>query len=109
MFLRFGLCAVISVYVPSFCSMCLHLALCAFISLYVPSSHSMDLHPALCAVILFYGPSVPLTKLTSQIHLYPTATLTSPLPHTHLTSIKLDRKSTRLNSSHVAISYAVFC
>src|SRR5439155_18715525 len=24
-------------------------------------------------------------------------------------SIRLDRKSTRLNSSHVAISYAVFC
>src|SRR5207253_9523270 len=24
-------------------------------------------------------------------------------------SIKVDRKSTRLNSSHVAISYAVFC
>src|SRR5699024_12242802 len=27
--------------------------------------------------------------------------------HTHLTSI--DRKSTRLNSSHVSISYSVFC
>src|SRR5690625_6561837 len=26
-----------------------------------------------------------------------------------LGSLKLDRKSTRLNSSHVAISYAVFC
>src|SRR5207253_526840 len=27
----------------------------------------------------------------------------------HVTSTALDRKSTRLNSSHVAISYAVFC
>src|SRR5437870_10147726 len=27
----------------------------------------------------------------------------------HLAAIELDRKSTRLNSSHVAISYAVFC
>src|SRR5690625_1663805 len=27
----------------------------------------------------------------------------------HLRSLKRDRKSTRLNSSHVAISYAVFC
>src|SRR5690625_7111264 len=27
----------------------------------------------------------------------------------HLASIETDRKSTRLNSSHVAISYAVFC
>src|SRR5690625_6732429 len=26
-----------------------------------------------------------------------------------LNQLKLDRKSTRLNSSHVAISYAVFC
>src|SRR5690625_7278138 len=26
-----------------------------------------------------------------------------------MTAIQLDRKSTRLNSSHVAISYAVFC
>src|SRR5699024_11818911 len=26
-----------------------------------------------------------------------------------LTSVRLDRKSTRLNSSHVSISYAVFC
>src|SRR5690625_6790416 len=28
---------------------------------------------------------------------------------THLTLTDIDRKSTRLNSSHVAISYAVFC
>src|SRR5699024_12448766 len=27
----------------------------------------------------------------------------------HLTLCQLDRKSTRLNSSHVSISYAVFC
>src|SRR5699024_2603455 len=27
----------------------------------------------------------------------------------HLAHIRLDRKSTRLNSSHVSISYAVFC
>src|SRR5690625_7007607 len=31
----------------------------------------------------------------------------SPHPLSHLAA--LDRKSTRLNSSHVAISYAVFC
>src|SRR5437899_9658935 len=29
--------------------------------------------------------------------------------HTGLLSIKGDRKSTRLNSSHLGISYAVFC
>src|SRR5436309_7825586 len=27
----------------------------------------------------------------------------------HLVDVELDRKSTRLNSSHVKISYAVFC
>src|SRR5699024_11991258 len=37
-----------------------------------------------------------------------------PLPHTmyenaHLWWVDEDRKSTRLNSSHVSISYAVFC
>src|SRR5690625_5577445 len=41
--------------------------------------------------------------------------LTPIIPHTaeeiwsHLPGEKEDRKSTRLNSSHVAISYAVFC
>src|SRR5256885_11236609 len=35
-----------------------------------------------------------------------------PLPAAELTvgeSLKIDRKSTRLNSSHLVISYAVFC
>src|SRR5699024_11342253 len=30
-------------------------------------------------------------------------------PQSHLFVIHVDRKSTRLNSSHVSISYAVFC
>src|SRR5690625_5731643 len=33
----------------------------------------------------------------------------TPLPPREPTPVPLDRKSTRLNSSHVAISYAVFC
>src|SRR5690625_2938629 len=33
----------------------------------------------------------------------------SPLERRHAQQRKEDRKSTRLNSSHVAISYAVFC
>src|SRR5258708_20397100 len=32
-----------------------------------------------------------------------------PDPFTHITSVSADRKSTRLNSSHQIISYAVFC
>src|SRR5207253_8557731 len=40
----------------------------------------------------------------------PNADLQQPPPTTHpKRSRTLDRKSTRLNSSHVAISYAVFC
>src|SRR5690625_2417875 len=30
-------------------------------------------------------------------------------PRRHVAEVRTDRKSTRLNSSHVAISYAVFC
>src|SRR5699024_11446384 len=37
-----------------------------------------------------------LTKITGQ-------------PKWYNISVKIDRKSTRLNSSHVSISYAVFC
>src|SRR5207253_10809193 len=32
-----------------------------------------------------------------------------PIPISRLKIVSSDRKSTRLNSSHVAISYAVFC
>src|SRR5690554_7789701 len=32
-----------------------------------------------------------------------------PIPHKEVTIKRVDRKSTRLNSSHVRISYAVFC
>src|SRR5690625_4063730 len=41
---------------------------------------------------------------------YDTPVLTLPHPRMHERAFVLrDRKSTRLNSSHVAISYAVFC
>src|SRR6202041_656101 len=32
-----------------------------------------------------------------------------PFVHASVVAVSLDRKSTRLNSSHVEISYAVFC
>src|SRR5690625_7053353 len=44
--------------------------------------------------------------------LIPTIDLFHEHPHINLTTLygpEQDRKSTRLNSSHVAISYAVFC
>src|SRR5437868_10708152 len=39
----------------------------------------------------------------------PKAVSQSPWPQSHAAITNLDRKSTRLNSSHVSISYAVFC
>src|SRR5699024_1985515 len=81
-----GLCAFTQSYVPSSRSMCRHLGLCAVIQPHLPSSRSMYRHPALGAVT---PPYVPLTNFTSQIQPYPSATLKSPLHHTHLTSIKL--------------------
>src|SRR5207249_7692827 len=33
----------------------------------------------------------------------------TPVRAVHFTELRSDRKSTRLNSSHVSISYAVFC
>src|SRR5690606_41636126 len=79
-----------------------------------PTRRSSDLHSylgALLALILFYI-SFEFT-IVSSIPL-----MTEVLPHARATvmasffilaSIGRDRKSTRLNSSHVKISYAVFC
>src|SRR5689334_24845814 len=39
----------------------------------------------------------------------PTAPSRRPSPRSHPSSRRRDRKSTRLNSSHSSISYAVFC
>src|SRR5439155_4255013 len=45
-----------------------------------------------------------------QFHTWEDRWLTDErLPRAKLNEVELDRKSTRLNSSHVAISYAVFC
>src|SRR5690625_6670580 len=44
-----------------------------------------------------------------QIHIEALQSLYPELPREISESLNLDRKSTRLNSSHVAISYADFC
>src|SRR5207249_9654470 len=55
-----------------------------------------------------FGAGDPRTMLTvaSAVELLPARSIAVPLIGT---AIDLDRKSTRLNSSHVSISYAVFC
>src|SRR5690349_22418445 len=52
------------------------------------------------------GPGVALARALGQ----PLGALRMPLDHAARGEVRLpDRKSTRLNSSHVEISYAVFC
>src|SRR2546422_2953528 len=60
------------------------------------------------ATLTFFLPFFP--SLVAVIVADPTPTpLTRPLSDTVATALLLDRKSTRLNSSHGYISYAVFC
>src|SRR5207253_9232868 len=68
-----------------------------------PTRRSSDLalfRPSACQPL-----SVSLLCLT----LRPSRPLREPFPRTVSVETQRDRKSTRLNSSHVAISYAVFC
>src|SRR5690625_6046506 len=57
--------------------------------------------------------AIPLHRLPRSVHiasvLAPAALTTGILVRAQRRAVAEDRKSTRLNSSHVAISYAVFC
>src|SRR5690625_5903833 len=93
---------------------------CLFIQSSSSNLYSLSLHDALpiCAIV---GPvdqpwaydwyeltTSPDSRIDSQNVLCGPCGLFSICPHCR--SIRFtDRKSTRLNSSHVAISYAVFC
>src|SRR5690606_41712723 len=48
-------------------------------------------------------------QMHTDVHNHPRGTERLPVQHAQLVAGVLDRKSTRLNSSHVKISYAVFC
>src|SRR5439155_24623111 len=71
--------------------------------------YTLSLHDALPICI---GSSPTASRLSER---YRAAWSACPSPKPHptcsgaLRSVNPDRKSTRLNSSHVAISYAVFC
>src|SRR5699024_12661067 len=73
-----------------------------------PQSSPLSLHDALpiytSFVFAFLGVASGLyyRELTKAYDLFDRSATQLPLVHT-------DRKSTRLNSSHVSISYAVFC
>src|SRR5258707_14208341 len=65
--------------------------------------YTLSLHDAL--PISFMAPVSRLVHLCG-ISLF---SLLSTVVHTSIVLVGLDRKSTRLNSSHANISYAVFC
>src|SRR5690625_6324924 len=68
-----------------------------------PELYTLSLHDALPISGLHHiAPHTPVTELPQALH---------PTLHRArgLYALATDRKSTRLNSSHVAISYAVFC
>src|SRR5690554_4972803 len=50
-----------------------------------------------------------LTGVLTDLHFAPTSAARENLLKENILAEKVDRKSTRLNSSHVRISYAVFC
>src|SRR5438445_7837245 len=63
---------------------------------------------------LFRSSSCPLTHLTRASFMSNAQSLPARLVHTlrrpqSAVAVSIDRKSTRLNSSHANISYAVFC
>src|SRR5207249_11141160 len=99
-----------------FCSSCRpHRSLHSF-----PTRRSSDLFASVAAIVCGMrrlAPAAPAgswrARLRNAALVSPCALVgTAPLTafHFHQVSlVGLDRKSTRLNSSHVSISYAVFC
>src|SRR5207245_11715654 len=75
--------------------------------------HTLSLHDALPISSTEYT-SPPTVDTSACAKVVPSAAdnssrLTRPSTHTRPPSRRIDRKSTRLNSSHGSISYAVFC
>src|SRR5690625_7746355 len=68
-----------------------------------------------CRALLFHDPPTPQSHPLSLHDALPISSAKSPTsgpirePANTAPNCRRDRKSTRLNSSHVAISYAVFC
>src|SRR5690625_6212568 len=92
------------------------LALCSS-----PEMHPLSLHDALPILAITHASNVTgevlplqtLTMLAKEHHILTVVDGSQTVGHLpiHMKNqgIDIDRKSTRLNSSHVAISYAVFC
>src|SRR5690606_41599493 len=80
-----------------------------------PSIYTLSLHDALPIFTSILAVMPPLPLLPLQTPLRKPNKPPRPIPHLpphpphHAHHLPPDRKSTRLNSSHVKISYAVFC
>src|SRR5690606_41637116 len=71
-----------------------------------PTRRSSDLRTILIATI---GPADPAAMRTKLVEAFEPLESASRPPEAAQVQPFVDRKSTRLNSSHVKISYAVFC
>src|SRR5437868_14067955 len=79
---------------------------------------SFTLLPPHCSLLFFFNDPAPTEIYTLSLHdalpiskwlTQPDNPLTARVMVNRIWKHHLDRKSTRLNSSHVSISYAVFC
>src|SRR3712207_7024087 len=70
--------------------------------------YTLSLHDALPIFDMLLQ-QYPLNKHQKQVHLQNDFYLNGLIFHLYKDNLDLDRKSTRLNSSHANISYAVFC
>src|SRR5690625_5389553 len=92
---------------------CAHLCLFSFFFHFkYPSPtqiYTLSLHDALPISHQYHMPSMNGVNPRQIVRLVYSLILKSSHPYKYRRSSDKDRKSTRLNSSHVAISYAVFC
>src|SRR2546430_3673048 len=67
--------------------------------------YTLSLHDALPISVICFGgpPATGTTKMCGR------RSYVKPTPSKRYLRVEIDRKSTRLNSSHSQISYAVFC
>src|SRR5690606_41374570 len=97
---------------PSFCFVCLRRPPRSTLFPYTTLFRSFGWRQPVAAVIVLGAVASPLAAAVWWVSGQATADLRidprDPVP-AYMTQISQDRKSTRLNSSHVKISYAVFC
>src|SRR5699024_11851274 len=86
-----------------------------FFLLLIPPPPSSTLFPyttlfrSTCLAVSSFSGSISMAYTFLAPKIFAHCTASSPIfPHP-ITATSADRKSTRLNSSHVSISYAVFC